>query len=193
MLKELIIKNRSFRSFKPGVTVSREMLTDFIDTIRFAPSSVNLQPLKFAVCTDAEECEILRQNVKYAKALKNVVLPPEGHYPSAYILIFLDTSISENLLTFRRDVGIVAQSIMLLAVEQGLGGCMIGNFNGEAITKAFNTPENLSLQLVLALGEPDEEIILEQAESGKITYYRDENFVHHVPKRPLDEIMVKLN
>ena len=191
MLKDLIIKNRSFRSFKPGVKMSAEMLTDFIDTIRFAPSSVNLQPLKFMVCTEAEDCELLRQNVKYAKALKGITLPPEGHYPSAYILIFLDTDISDNLLTFRRDVGIVAQSLMLLAVEAGYGGCMIGNFNGPAIMEALRTPKNCSLQLVLALGEPDEEIILEEAKDGKITYYRDEAFVHHVPKRPLDEIIIK--
>lgn len=191
MLKDLIVKNRSFRSFKPGVKMSADMLTDFIDTVRFAPSSVNLQPLKFMVCTEDAECETLRQHTRYAKALKGVKLPPEGHYPSAYILIFLDTDISENLLTFRRDVGIVAQSLMLLAVEAGYGGCMIGNFDGADIAREFCIPENCQLQLILALGEPDEEIILEEARDGKVTYYRDEAFVHHVPKRPLEEILIK--
>lgn len=190
MLKELIKANRSYRSFKPGVTIPSETLLELVELTRFTPSSVNLQPLKYKICSTPEECAIIAQNVKYAKALKNITLPPKGHEPSAYILVFLDKSISENLLTFRRDIGIVAQTIMLAAVEKGFGGCMIGNFNSDGICPSLKIPTQYSLQLVLALGQPDEDIILEDALDGNVLYYRDESSVHHVPKRPLNEILL---
>lgn len=190
MLENLVKANRSFRSFKPGLTIPEETLLEFVELTRFTPSSVNLQPLKYKICVTPDECAIIANNVKYAKALKGITLPPKGHEPSAYILIFLDKSISENLLTFRRDIGIVAQTIMLAAVEKGLGGCMIGNFNSDAICPALGIPVQYSLQLVIALGHPDEEIILEDAVDGNVLYYRDENSIHHVPKRPLDEILL---
>lgn len=190
MIKDIVKANRSFRSFRPDSPIPTETLLEFVELTRFTPSSVNLQPLKYKICTFPEECAVIAQNVKYAKALKGITLPPKGHEPSAYILIFLDKSISENLLTFRRDIGIVAQTIMLAAVEKGLGGCMIGNFNSDAICPSLGIPARYSLQLVLALGHPDEEIILEDAVDGNVLYYRDENSVHHVPKRPLDEILL---
>ncbi|WP_198003745.1 hypothetical protein [Methanococcoides burtonii] len=47
--------------------------------------------------------------------------------------------------------------------------------------------------LVLAMGIPAEEIVLEETGKEKdIRYWRDENGRHHVPKRGLDEIIVEL-
>jgi hypothetical protein len=41
------------------------------------------------------------------------------------------------------------------------------------------------------MGKPGEEIILEEIENGQDSaYYRDENFVHHVPKRKLEDVIL---
>ena len=189
MLDSIIKANRSYRSFKKSERISEETLRALVDICRYAPSSVNLQPLKYKICYTEEDCALIEPHVRYAKALKNITLPPVGHEPAAYVMIFLDTSIADNLLTYRRDVGIVAQTMLLSAVEKGYGGCMIGNFDGEDLSRIFGAPEGYSLQLVVALGVPDEEIILEDIKDGKVNYYRDENNVHHVPKRTLDEIL----
>lgn len=189
-MEALIKATRSYRSFKPGIKISEETLRRFVSLTRYTASSVNLQPLKYKICVDNEECGIVCEKVRYAKALKNIVLPPEGHEPSAYILIFLDKHLSENLLTFRRDIGIAAQTIMLCATEKGLGGCMIGNFDSENICNGLKIPDHLSLQLVIALGIPDEKVILEDETDGNVTYYRDEDNIHHVPKRTLSEILI---
>ena len=46
--------------------------------------------------------------------------------------------------------------------------------------------------LVIALGMPDETVVLTELKPGEsFNYYRDENDVHYVPKRPLDEIIIK--
>ncbi|HAN44682.1 MAG TPA: nitroreductase, partial [Ruminococcaceae bacterium] len=117
--------------------------------------------------------------------------PAEGERPTAYIIICADKNIAPNVERFNMDVGIAAQTIMLAAAEKGLGGCMIGNYSKEALSDALKLPENICPALILALGKPNEQIILEDAKNEKdIGYYRDENNIHHVPKRTLDELII---
>jgi len=43
----------------------------------------------------------------------------------------------------------------------------------------------------VAVGKPDEEIVIREIEKGESTkYYRDENDVHYVPKRKLEDILL---
>jgi nitroreductase len=79
----------------------------------------------------------------------------------------------------------------LAATEQGLGGCIIGTVDRPTLRTALDITARYEILLVLALGKPAEEVVLEQAEADDIRYYRDENQVHHVPKRPLDEVILK--
>ena len=68
---------------------------------------------------------------------------------------------------------------------------MIGSINREKLQEELNIPARYHISLVLALGTAKEKIILEEiGTDGSIKYYRDENNVHHVPKRSLDEIIV---
>ena len=115
--------------------------------------------------------------------------PAEGERPSAYIVILGDTEISKS---FGCDHGIAAQSIMLGATERGLGGCMIGSIKKNALRETLEIPERYEIQLVLALGKPAETVVLEDVgPDGDIKYYRDEADVHHVPKRSLDDLILR--
>ena len=110
--------------------------------------------------------------------------------PTAFIVICQDKNLASNIASFQRDVGIVAQTILLAATEDGLGGCMIGSFSLAELKKTLNLPENLEPVLVVALGKPAEKIVLTDVkEDGEIGYYRDENDVHYVPKRALKDIL----
>jgi nitroreductase len=82
--------------------------------------------------------------------------------------------------------------MMLGAAERGFGGCMLGAIDREGLREVLDVPEQYEILLVLALGKPAETVVLEEAdaESG-IEYYRDENDVHHVPKRPLEELILR--
>lgn len=45
--------------------------------------------------------------------------------------------------------------------------------------------------LIVAIGKPDETIVLTDVkEDGDINYYRDENDVHYVPKRSLEDLII---
>jgi nitroreductase len=89
------------------------------------------------------------------------------------------------------DDGIAAQTMLLGAVEKGLGGCMIGNIKQDRLRKVLQVPTHLRIRLVLALGKPAETVVLEELEAGgDIRYWRDQDGVHHVPKRKLDEVIV---
>ena len=81
---------------------------------------------------------------------------------------------------------------MLSAVEKGYGGCMIGNVNRSQLAQVLNLdPESYSIDLVLALGKPREQVAIAPLNpDGSTTYYRDENQVHHVPKRSLEDILL---
>ncbi len=110
--------------------------------------------------------------------------------PTAFIVICQDKNLAPNIASFQRDVGIVAQTILLAATEDGLGGCMIGSFSLAELKKILELPENLEPVLVVALGKPAEKIVLTDVkEDGEIGYYRDENDVHYVPKRALKDIL----
>ena len=104
-------------------------------------------------------------------------------------MILGDSLVSKN---FFCDHGIAAQSILLGAVEKGYGGCMIGSVDRNALRRGLLIDERYEILLVLALGKPAEEVVLEQIRpDGSIKYYRDEAGVHYVPKRTLEEIIIR--
>jgi len=190
-LKDLVIKNRSYRLFDMSQPVPRDVLLECIDTTRFAPASVNIQPIVYKISDTPEMNAKIRPYTFWAKMLKDYNGPDPEHDPTAYIAICTDKALAPNAERFDRDIGIVAQTIMLAAVEQGYGGCMIGNFKKAEIAEIMGISDDYDLRLVLALGKPAEEIILETLEKGAdYRYYRDENNVHHVPKRKLEDIVL---
>jgi len=89
------------------------------------------------------------------------------------------------------DHGITAQTILLGAAEKGLGGCMIGSVQRDDLRKIMNVSDRFDILLVLALGKPKETVVLEEMQpGGSIEYYRTPDDVHHVPKRPMSEILI---
>lgn len=189
MIKELMLNERSYRSFDESVKIDRDTLVGFVENARLIPSSVNLQPLKYRICNSQADCDFMLSLTKWAALLKDYEIPPKGHAPTAYIVICIDKNVSDKSI-FDKDVGIAAQTIMLSAVEAGFGGCMIGNFNPTKVTEALELPEGVVPSLVLGLGKPDEEIILEAIGEKGSAYYRDAEGKHRVPKRALDEILL---
>ena len=191
MFKDLVKQNRSYRGYDESRRVTKEELLDLVDCARLAPSSVNKQPLKYFLAWEPEMTAKIQPMTMWAKALPQMTLPHPGHCPTAFIVVCQDTNWSPSLPAFQRDVGIVAQTILLAAAEKGLGGCMIGSFNKEELPSVLGIPENIIPCLVIAIGKPDETIVLtDVGEDGSTTYYRDENDVHYVPKRSLEDVVL---
>ena len=112
--------------------------------------------------------------------------------PTGFIIICQDLNLGASIPRYQKDVGIVAQTMLLAAAERGLGGCMIGNYNADSVKKELHLAENLAPVLIVAFGKPAEKIVIKEIEEGEnIAYYRDENDVHYVPKRKLEDIIIK--
>jgi len=190
MIDELIRRNRSYRRFDEKVAIEESTLRELVNLARLSASAANLQPLKYLLSWQKQTNEIIFPHLAWAGYLKDFPGPAPGERPAAYIIILGDSSISRN---FHCDHGIASQSILLAATERGLGGCIIGSIDREKLRKQLAIPADLEILLVIALGKPAEKVILEEVgPDGSIKYWRDEQDRHHVPKRPLDEIILKL-
>lgn len=188
MLRDLVLRNRSYRRFHEDAIVSEETLRSLIDLARYCPSAANRQPLRYLLSCDAARNALIFPVLSWAKYLQGWNGPAAGERPAAYIVMLGDTRLTA---TFDTDLGIAAQTIMLGAAEQGLGGCMIHSIDRDRLRKALEIPVVYEILLVLALGKPKETVVLEQVkEDGSIRYWRDTDGVHHVPKRPLEELII---
>ena len=191
MLKDLVQKNRSYRGFDENYTFTKEELEEYIELARICPSGANLQGLKYHLVYEKEAVEELLPFSHFAAQLPELGLPRKGSHPTAYIVICQDMNITDNPNRLQKDIGIVAQTMLLYAAENNLGGLMIGNFELGNVKKVCKLPDNLSPVLLIALGKPTEKIVLVDVdESGNTNYYRDENDVHYVPKRKLSDVIV---
>jgi len=188
MIKDLIIKNRSYRRFFQEVSIDRRTLTELVDLARLSASGANLQPLKYILSCDPQKNALIFPHLAWAGYLKDWPGPSEGEKPAAYIIILIDTQIRDSVGC---DHGIAAQSILLGATERGLGGCILGSIQREALRKALDIASRYEIPLVLALGKPSEKVVIETVDqTGDIKYWRDAEGTHHVPKRALDDIII---
>lgn len=189
MIRDLVLKNRSYRRFYEDVAVERQTLRELVDLARCSASGSNRQPLKYILsCTPERNAQVFSTLFSWAGALKNWNGPSEGERPSAYIVILGDKEIRSAPGV---DHGIAAQSMLLGAAERGLGGCILGSVNREALSRLLDIPERYQILLVLALGKPKEKVVLEEmGPEDSFDYWRDADEVHHVPKRRLDDIII---
>jgi nitroreductase len=187
-IRKLIIGNRSFRRFHQNEPVETKTLRQLVDLARMSASAANLQPLKYILTCEADRNASVFPHLYWARYLGDWPGPPEGERPSAYIIVLLDHAVSK---TAGCDHGIAAQSILLGAAEMGLGGCMIESIKRDGLRAALDLGEQYEILLVIALGKPKEKVRLESVGAdGDIQYWRDEDGVHHVPKRSLDDIIL---
>ncbi|HTY51889.1 MAG TPA: nitroreductase family protein [Methanomicrobiales archaeon] len=188
-IRDLVKKNRSYRRFHEQRPIARETIIGLVDIARFCPSSRNRQPLRYIVSTDPEETVKIRSCLLFALDLPDWGGPPEGERPVAYV-----TMVTEGACTpfTAYDAGIAAQTIMLAAAEQGIGGCMVGSIKKEELRSVLSIPDGYEIHLVLAFGYPAEQVVLETVGSdGNTKYWRDAGGTHHVPKRSLKEVLIR--
>jgi len=188
MLQRLIEQTRSVRRYREDEPVARETLEALVDLARLSASGGNLQPLKYKLSCSPETNDRIFPHLSWAGYIEDWPGPVEGERPAAYIIILCDRRIRESPGC---DHGVAAQSMVLGAREMGLGACMIGSIARPALHRELALSENYEILLVLALGKPAEDVVIERVTPPRgIRYWRDEKGVHHVPKRSLEEIVL---
>ncbi len=184
-IAELIASNRSYRRFSADRRPTKDELFGMIDCARLSASAGNLQRLYFSAVFDERECKSVFENIAFA-AYFGSWRPSEKEAPGAYVIIWSRSELDVNLAI---DAGIAAQSILLAAREMGYGGCMFRSFKKNELVKTLGKNDFVPV-LVIALGTPAETVVITDVKNDNIKYYRDENGVHYVPKRALEDIII---
>jgi len=184
----LLRKSRSYRRFDEGEKMPLSLLREFVANVRLTPSPANLQPLKFVLVNRESTGKRLFKHLKWAAYLSDWQGPEEGERPTAYIVMLGNRSMSMHI---GWDYGIALQTIMLSATERGFGGCAIAACDKEKIRTMLDIPPEYEIAVVIALGKPIEKVAIDEVVRGDIKYWRDEAGVHHVPKRSVDDLILK--
>jgi len=188
MFLDKVKANRSYRRFYEEEAVTREKLLQLINLARLCPSGANRQALRYFISCEPVQNDKVFSALGWAAYLKEWQGPDAGERPAAYIVMVQDQGYK---MVSSIDPGIAAQTILLGATEAGLGGCMIGNINQTVLRQALDIPDQYEILLVIAIGKPKEEIVIDEIDTdGDIKYWRDEKQTHHVPKRKLKDIIL---
>jgi nitroreductase len=186
----LVTRCRSYRRFDSTAAITEQTLRDLVSLARRTASGANRQPLRYVLSCTAKGNDLVFPTLAWAGYLPEWGGPKEGERPTAYIVVLLDTRVSSAADI---DVGIACQTMLLGAVERGLGGCIFGAVKRGELASRLSLPEHLAISVVIALGKPVEKVVLEGLPTdGSIKYYREPDGTHHVPKRPLEDLVVSV-
>jgi nitroreductase len=187
-VRELTLKNRSYRRFRQDVPVDMQTLRDLVDLARISQSPWNQQAIKFLLCNRPEMNAQIFKHLVWASRMPEWGGPKEGERPAAYIIVVADHELGK---IFNFDHVVAGVSILLGAVERGLGGCLVGAFSQKKMHSTLGLSDRYTPLLAIALGKPNETIVLDPlGPDGNTAYWNDEQGVHHVPKRSLDDLIL---
>jgi nitroreductase len=179
------IQNRnSIRRFTQD-PIDISYLHKIIQAVRIAPSAANLQPLKYIIINDEDQCNKIFPFTSWAGYIKPSWRPEKHERPTAYIAI-LNTQLNNVYVDF--DVGISMAYIVLIAQALGLGSCILCKLNRLKICEILKIPESIELKALIALGKP-QEIVKREEDGINVKYWRDENNIFHIPKKPFTDII----
>ncbi len=189
---EAATKRRSIREFK-DMPVPYDVLERCVNAARLAPTGRNLQLCEHIIVDDEQ---LLPQVLDTVGSWGGQPRPADGwspeRRPKAYIILLINSSLEAELGGTRRvtiyDVGMSAEDMLLVALEQGIGACPILNFRKDELRRVLNIPDKYDIAMVLALGFPDESPVLEVA-TDSIKRWVDSEGVRHIPKRELKDII----
>ena len=188
---ELVEGARTYRRYD-GEAVGEGVLRELVDAARLAPSGNNAQVIRFRVVSadDAPEAEKVFSHLHWAGALKDWDGPEAGELPGGYVVLCLPQKLATNPIRLI-DVGIASQTIVLAAAARGLGACMHKSYDACLGDELGLSEAGYAVAMVIALGGRGEKVELEPVttEHG-LTYWREADGSHHVPKLSLDDLLV---
>ena len=179
---------RTYRRFEQR-PVAPEILTEAVDAARIASCGANRQTVRYIIVESADAVAAVQPLVHWA-----AYLPPEqgapkpDELPTAFIAILQDDNLPGASDV---DVGLALGSLTAAAWAHGVGSCIMGAINRPALTELLALPEGVRLCYMVALGYPTHESHLVPMQNGDVKYYLDDNRDFCVPKRGMEEVLLK--
>ena len=188
---QLVTVTRTVRRFQQDCPLDERFIRSLVDLARLSGCARNAQALQYMPVVDKELCSRIFLNLAWAGYLPDWPGPAPGERPAGYIVCLGNSQWQKGPDTeIYCDLGIASQSMLLAAAVQGVFGCRIGAFK-PVLHEVLQLQAHHRILLVLALGYPAEEVVLEElGADGDIRYWHDEAGVHHVPKRSLQDVLV---
>ncbi len=186
--RKFVEEARTCRRFNQAAPLSEQDLDWLVDCARLTPSARNQQELRFITVRSGKTLDALFPLTKWAGALKDWGGPAEGERPTGFIAVLVPENAGELIFY---DAGIAVQTIQLAAHSKGFGCCIIKSFDVKKSAELLAVPQGMKIALILGLGVAVEKrVIADIPENGTLNYWRDADCVHHVPKRPLEALIV---
>jgi len=191
---DAVVNRRSIRIFEDK-PLDYAVLEKCAEAARLAPSAMNSQLCEYVV-VDGKQ---LLAEVLDSVALWGGVSKPEGGWtpekkPVAYIVVLINLELEKERGCGRSnaflDIGLAMENMVLVALEQGVGTCIMTGIDKKRIGEIINAPKKFEVAAMLALGYPDEKIVLETT-FHSVKRWVDEEGVRHVPKRKLEDILYR--
>ncbi|MHA1755654.1 MAG: nitroreductase family protein [Promethearchaeota archaeon] len=187
-IEEAIYKRRTIRRFKQK-PIPLEILKKLVDYARVAPMGNNVQAVEYIIVHSKEIRDKIFPLLAWAGWLpRKERVPEENRRPMAYIIVLINTEIKKIADS---EEGAAVENILLGAMKYGIGTCWMGSVNRQELRKLLQIPEKYDIKHVISLGYPDEESKIEPYKDS-FKYWKDENGVMHVPKRALNDIIIKI-
>lgn len=183
-----IKSRRTIRKFEQK-QLTTEQLSKYIDAARVAPSAANIQPLKYIAVHSKEMSDKMFPLVKWAGYLAPDYNPKENERPTAYIVVCADTTIRKS--GYDMDIGASVENIILCALADNVGACWMASIDRPAIKELLDVPDELEISCVVAMGYLAESPKEASVENDDIKYYLDDTNTLCVPKRSMDEVLIK--
>lgn len=191
---ELVKSSRTYRRYD-GKPVGEDVLRDLVDAARMAPTGNNTQLLRFCVVGEESpaKSQLVFSHLHWAGALKDWDGPEVYQRPGGYVVICVPAAAATNPIRLL-DVGIAAQTVALAAAARGLGCCMHKSYDAVLGDELGLTEKDLAVALVISVGGRGEKVVLERAgvgaaEAHGLTYWRETDGSHHVPKLELEDLL----
>ena len=187
-MMEFLRTRRTYRRFEQR-PVAPELLTEAVEAARIASCGNNRQTLKYMIVQSPAMVASVQPLVHWAASL-----PPEqgcpkpGEQPVAFIAVLQDERLPGGSDT---DVGLAMGSMTAAAWAHGVGSCLMGSIDRPALTQLLGLPEGVKLRYMVAFGYPSHQSHLVTAVDGNVKYYLDDARDYCVPKRPLEEVLLK--
>ena len=148
---------QSCRSYDPNRLVEQEKLDAILEAVRLAPSACNAQPYHVTVCTGEAAKAVAKStmgvgfNQFASQAPVVIVLSEEPYNKTAALGAKLKGNDYRSI-----DIGIAAAYLTAEAAAQGLGSCIIGWMDDQAVRDicGLKHPARLVITLGYA-GEKD--------------------------------------
>ncbi|HID25252.1 MAG TPA: nitroreductase family protein [Thermoplasmata archaeon] len=154
-LREIIQRRHSVRSFldkKPSMS----LIYDILEYANLAPSAGNLQARDFIIVDDSE----LKERLSVAALNQRFIAEaPITIVVCANLRRIAPYGKRGRELYCIQDVAAAVEHILLLAVDHGLGGCWVGAFDENMVSRILNLPSHVKPLAIIPIGYPRGETV----------------------------------